>query len=172
MSKANPILEIDGPYFTVRLYEKLLRLDVQGSTKNQIVEALENKPGLRQTIGSILDLFAPLHIHVGDIDSAKIDSKGRVKLILPRHRDVTIPLEPSEAKKLLDALNPMIEKEKERQNERLLDKVKDREYEKREREAERGSVSSGTMPMAQPPGVIGGLEETGRHTEEDQEKED
>jgi hypothetical protein len=82
MSRANPILEIDGEYFTVRLYENLLRIDVQGSTKNEIVEALENKPILRQTIGSILDIFAPLHIHLSDIDSVQIDNKGRVKLVL------------------------------------------------------------------------------------------
>jgi hypothetical protein len=171
-SRTNAILEIDGPYFTVRLYETLLRLDVQGNTKNEIVEALENKPVLRQTIGNILEIFAPLHIHVSDIDSVQIDSEGRVKLVLPRHRDVTLPLTSSEAKKLVDKLNPLISREKEKKSERIMEKRKIQEYEKSEREAERGALTSGPLPIAQPPRILDELEETGKRTEEEQERED
>jgi hypothetical protein len=172
MSKAEATLEIDGPYFTVRLYENLLRLDLRGSTKNEIVEALENKPILRQTIGNILDLFAPLHIHVSDIDSVNMVGTGKVKLVLPRHRDVTIPLRASEAKKLVDALNPLISREKERKSERIVGKRKIREIEKSEREAERGAFTSGPFPIAQPPRELSELEEAGERTRQEQEHED
>ena len=37
MSEA--ILEVDGPHFTVRLYENLLKIDLKGSLKNEIEEA-------------------------------------------------------------------------------------------------------------------------------------
>jgi len=172
MSKTDALLEIDGPYFTVRLYKNSLRLDMQGSTRNEIIEALENKPILRETIGNILDVFAPLHIHLGDIDSVKVDSKGRVKLVLPRHRDVTIPLAISEAKKLVDKLNPLISKEKEKKYERMIEKRRAEKYQKSVREAERGAFTSGSFPIPQPPEIIDELEETGEHVEEEEERED
>ena len=124
MPQAKAILEIEGPHYTVRLYENLLRIDVKGNTKNEIVEALENKPVLRQSIGNILDVFAPLHIHLSDIDSVQMDSSGKVKLVLPRHRDVTIPLAVNEAKRLVDTLNPLIVKEKEEKIKRVIEERK------------------------------------------------
>ncbi len=124
MSQAKAILEIDGPHFTLRLYENWLRIDLKGNTKNEIVEALENKPVLRQSIGNILDIFAPLHIHLSDIDSVHLDSLGKVKLVLPRHRDVTIPLAVNEAKTLVDTLNPLIAKEKEKENRHIMEERK------------------------------------------------
>jgi len=124
LSQAKAILEIDGPHFTLRLYENWLRIDLKGNTKNEIVEALENKPVLRQSIGNILDIFAPLHIHLSDIDSVHLDSLGKVKLVLPRHRDVTIPLAVNEAKTLVDTLNPLIAKEKEKENRHIMEERK------------------------------------------------
>ena len=121
MPRAKAILEIDGLHFTVRLYESWLRIDVRGNTKNDIVEALENKPILRQSIGNILDVFAPLHIHLSDIDSVQMDNKGQVKLILPRHRDVSIPLAVDEATSLVDKMNPLIVKEKEKKAKRVIE---------------------------------------------------
>ena len=114
MSEAKAILEIEGPHFTLRLYEEWLRIDIKGNTKSEIVEAVENKPVLKQSIGNILEMFAPLHIHLSDIDSVHMDSLGKVKLVLPHRRDVTVPLTVDEAKTLVDMLNPLIEKEKEK----------------------------------------------------------
>jgi hypothetical protein len=124
LSQAKAILEIDNPHFTLRLYENWLRIDLKGNTKNEIVEALENKPVLRQSIGNILDIFAPLHIHLSDIDSVHMDSLGKVKLVLPLRRDVTIPLAVNEAKTLVDTLNPLIAKEKEKENRRIMEERK------------------------------------------------
>ena len=124
MSQAKAILEIDGPHFTLRVYENWLWIDLKGNTKNDIVEALENKPVLKQSIGNILDIFAPLHIHLSDIDSVHLDKAGKVKLVLPRHRDVTIPLTTNEAKTLVDTLNPLIAKEKEKEAQRVIEEQK------------------------------------------------
>jgi hypothetical protein len=124
LSQAKAILEIDGPHFTLRLYENWLRIDLKGNTKNEIVEALENKPVLRQSIGNILDIFAPLHIHLSDIDSVNLDSAGKVKLVLPRHRDVALPLAVNEAKTFVDTLNPLIAKEKENEAQRAIEERK------------------------------------------------
>jgi len=124
LSQAKPILEIDDPHFTLRLYENWLWIDLKGNTKNEIVEALENKLILRQSIGNILDIFAPLHIHLSDIDSVHLDGLGKVKIVLPHRRDVTIPLAVNEAKKLVDTLNPLIVKEKEREAQRATEERK------------------------------------------------
>jgi hypothetical protein len=95
----NLVMEIDKPYFAVRLYKDVLQIDLKGSFKNEIEEALENKPFLRITIGSLLGIFVPLHIRLSHIDSARIVNEGKVKLILPYRRNVLIPLAPKEAKK-------------------------------------------------------------------------
>jgi hypothetical protein len=120
MSKADEILRIDKPHFTIRVYEDMLRVDIKGSLREDIVEAFENKPVLKQTIGSILEMFAPLHVRLSDIDSASTDEKGKVKIKLPRHRDLTIPLEPKDGKRLVYKLDELIPKAKERELDRLM----------------------------------------------------
>lgn len=84
MSETDLVLEIDHPHFIIRVTNDLLRIDVKGNVKNEIEEALENAPGLRETIGSILSVFAPLHIRLSDIDSVKMEKTGEVKIALPR----------------------------------------------------------------------------------------
>jgi hypothetical protein len=120
MPVASPVLEIEEPHYTIRLYENLLRIDLKGSFKNEIEEALENKPILKETIGGILSLFAPLHIRLSDVDSAQIDENGKVKIILPRHRDITIPLEHEDAEKLASALNHLAPLAKKSEWERII----------------------------------------------------
>jgi len=122
MSEAPIVLEIDKEHFTVRLYEDILKIDLKGSVKNEIEEVLENKPALKETVGALLGIFAPLHIRLRHIDSVHIlideDRKrntGRVKLILPHSRDVVIPLEPKEAVKFVDKINVLIPREKQRE---------------------------------------------------------
>lgn len=116
----NLVMEIDKPYFAVRLYKDVLQIDLKGSFKNEIEEALENKPFLRITIGSLLGIFVPLHIRLSHIDSARIVNEGKVKLILPYRRNVLIPLAPKEAKRLVDNLNALIPVEKGKELERII----------------------------------------------------
>ena len=116
----NVVLEIDNPHFIVRLYEDLLKIEVKGSVKNEIEEALENTPIIRETIGKILGLFVPLHIRLSDIDSVNMDKMGRVKIIIPLHKDMIIPVGTEEGKKLVDKLNELIPVAKQKELERIM----------------------------------------------------
>jgi hypothetical protein len=102
------VLEVEDPHFTIRLYEDLLKIDLKGSFKNEIEEALENKPVLKETIGRMLGIFVPLHIRLSDIDSVHLDETGKITVSLPHHRSIVIPLERKEdAEKLVEKLNEL-----------------------------------------------------------------
>jgi hypothetical protein len=105
------VFEVEDPHFTIRLYEDLLKIDLKGSFKNEIEEALENKPILKETIGRMLSIFVPLHIRVNDIDSVHMDETGKITVSLSHHRNVVIPLERKEdAEKLVEKLNELTSK--------------------------------------------------------------
>ena len=114
MSEAALVLEVENPHFTVRLYENLLRIDLKGSFKNEVEEALENKPFLKETIGGLLGIFVPLHIRLSDIDSVHMDETGKVTINLPYHRHITIPLERKHAEEFVNRLNRLMQKAKDR----------------------------------------------------------
>lgn len=176
MSESKVILKIDKPQFTIRLYENMLKIDLKGSLKNQIEEALENKPILRQTIGSILGIFAPLHIRLGHMDSARLNKAGEVKLILPLHRDIVIPLEPKEAKTLVEKLNELIPAAKKKELERSIRERQLRKIAETEREPshERMAAPGGAVfPTVEPPGVLRRERQAEKHIEEQEtDKED
>ena len=86
MPAANTVLEVVDPHFTIKLYEDLLKIDLKGSFKNELEEALENKPVLKETIGRVLGIFVPLHIPINDIDSVHMDEAGKIKITLSHHR--------------------------------------------------------------------------------------
>ena len=127
MSETDLVLQIDHPNFTIKVTNDLLRIDVKGNVKNEIEEALENAPGLRETIGSILSVFAPLHIRLSDIDSVKMEKTGEVKIALPHHRDANIPLQTEEAEKLVCKLNQLIPEAKQREMERKVREERERQ---------------------------------------------
>ncbi len=109
MPRAVIVLEVEDPHFTVMLYDDLLRIDLKGSFKNDLEEALENKPVLKETIGSVLGIFVPLHIRLTEVDSVNLDETGKIKLSLSYHRNVVIPFERKEdAEKLVEKLNQLI----------------------------------------------------------------
>ena len=111
MPTATTVLEVVDPHFTIRLYENLLKIDLKGNFKNEIEEALENKPILKETIGRLLGIFVPLHIQLSDVDSVHMDETGKIKISLSHHRDIVIPLEHKEyAEKLVEKLNQLISK--------------------------------------------------------------
>lgn len=170
MPKATEILRIVRPHFAIRVYETALRIDLRGSVKNDIEETFENTPVLKQTIGSILEMFIPLHVHLSDIDSVRMDKKGKVVIKLPRHRDVVIPLEPRDAKRLVDKLNQLVPTAKEKELRRIIKEHRLQRIENAERELaeEKLSLSGGgaQFPIPKPRGV---LEEEKREAEE-QEK--
>ena len=121
------VLEVENPHYVIRLSENLLKIDLKGSIKNEIEEALENKPVLKETIGRVFDIFVPLHISLIDIDSVYMDETGKIKVSLLHHRNIVIPLERKEdAEKLVDKLNLLIPKAK-------IGKIKERIMRKRAR---------------------------------------
>jgi hypothetical protein len=59
-------------------------------------------------------------VSLKDVKAVRQGEKGQVKIIIPHRRDITIPLEPEEAKELINKLNELIPIEKQREAERLL----------------------------------------------------
>jgi hypothetical protein len=109
MPRAVVVLEVEDPHFTITLYDDLLRVDLKGSFKNDLEEALENKPFFKETVGSVLGIFVPLHIRLSEVDSVDLDESGKIKLSLSYHRNVFIPFERKEdAEKLVEKLNQLI----------------------------------------------------------------
>ena len=139
MSNVDKILKIENPHLTLRLYPNMVKVDLKGSFKNEIEEAVENKPVLKQTLGKVLGLFVPLHIKIKDIDLAEMKENGEVKLKIPKHRDITIPFERKEdAEKFFDELNKNIKKiedvEKAKAElEEIRERAKKKQYRKRPR---------------------------------------
>jgi hypothetical protein len=116
------VFEVKEPHITVRLYVNLLKIDLRGSFKNEIEEALENKPVLKETFGNILGMFVPLHIRLSDIDSVHMDETGKIKVKLSLHRNIVIPLERKDAEKLVHELNHLISIAKKKNLERIVRK--------------------------------------------------
>ena len=111
MPRAIKVLEVEDPHFTIRLYEDLLKIDLKGNFKNEIEEALENKPVLKETIGKMVGIFVPLHIRISDIDSVHLDETGKINVSLSHHRNIVIPLERKEdAEKLVEKLDELTSK--------------------------------------------------------------
>lgn len=175
-NQSKALFEINKPYFTIRLYEDVLKMDLKGKTRNELEEALENKPVLKETIGRILSIFVPLHICLSDIESVKMDKTGKVKLILPRHRDITIPLEPKEAKKLANHLNELIPQAKQKRIQRVIQKRKLEKTAEEEQKMERAAISlnRGRVPVQPtippPPGVLIKMSEAEEEIEKQEEE--
>jgi len=171
MSEDSVILEIDESYFTVKLYAKLLRIDLKGNVKNKIEEALENKPLLKETIGNILGLFTPLHVHLSSIDSVNMDNAGKVRVHIRHHRVVVIPLEPKNAKRLVDQLNRLIPKAKNEELERLVKEQQLQKISGEEKEMEGGAIATPTMTGSVQPREVIETEEKEEEAEEQIEED-
>jgi len=172
MSESPLILQIDKPHFTVKLHANVLKIDLKGDAKNEIEEGVESKSPLSQILGRILNMFAPLHVRLSDIDSVKADNAGNVKMTLPHHRDIVIPLEPEDAAKLVDKLNQLVPVEKQKELERIMKKHKLQRIEREDRIlAEEELMASGAtrMPIPEPQGVRKLEEEAEKEIEENEE---
>lgn len=101
-----------------------------------------------------------------------MDETGNVKINLPRHRDVVIPLEAKDTKRLVEKLNQLIPKGKKRELERVMREQKLQKIAEEEQEIERGAVISGAFPMPEPSGVLEELKEAEERIVEEQEKKD
>jgi len=114
------VMVIDKPHFTVMLHQSLLEVDLKEGAKKELEDVVEANPILRGSLGFLFQSVVPLDVPLKDIESVEQDEKGRVKIIIPHRRDITIPLEPNESKKLIDKLNELIPIEKKKERERIL----------------------------------------------------
>lgn len=139
MPETIKILEVKNPHFTIKLSDDLLKIDLKGSFKNEVEEALEHKPILKESIGRIFGIFVPLHILVSEIDSVHMDEKGKITVNLHHRRKIVIPLEHKEnAEKLVEKLNQLISKARtEKIKEHAEKKRAERKLKSARREAKR-----------------------------------
>ena len=165
MADLRLVLQIDKPHFTVELYENMLKIDLKEDAKNEIVKGVEGKSSLGQILGRILNMLAPLHVRLSDIESAIADTSGNVKIVLSHGRNVVVPLEPKEAAKLVDKLNALVPVEKQKELERLMKRHRLQRIEKEELEnkQEMANIGLAQMPIPEPEGI--------RESEEEAEKE-
>jgi len=113
------VLKIDKPHFVVKLHEDALEVDLKEGAKKELEDMVEAHPILRESLGILFQTIIPLDIALKDIESAKIDDKGRLKIIIPLRRDLMIPLEASESERLAEKLNELIPLVKLKEAERM-----------------------------------------------------
>jgi hypothetical protein len=132
------VMTFDKPHFTVKLQTTLLKVDLKEGFRRKIEEFAESSPHMRDTLGLLFQTVVPLDVHLKDIELAIVDPKGHAKVVIPHRRDITIPLEPDESKKLVQKLNELIPIEKARAAEELEQEQKaEREYQPTKGEMEK-----------------------------------
>lgn len=108
------IMVIDKPHFIVKLHKSRLEVDLKEGIKKELEDVIEAKPILQETLGFLFQTIVPLDVPLKDIESVKVDEKGQVKVAIPHRRDIRIPLEANESKRLVEKMNELIPIEKER----------------------------------------------------------
>ena len=108
------VLLIDKPHFQVKLHPDVLEVDLKEGARKELEVLAEAKPFLRDSVGWLFQTIIPLDVHLHQIEEMKTDKKGQFQIRIPGRRDIHIPLEPDEARKLMDKLNELIPVEKEK----------------------------------------------------------
>jgi hypothetical protein len=104
----DPILVIEKPDFVVRLHKDWIDVDLKEGGKEKIEDAIEKDPLLRKTLGFILQTTVPSDVELCDIKSYEVDDKGQLKLVIPRHVDIVLPLGVDDANRLAFELRDLI----------------------------------------------------------------
>jgi len=122
------VLKIDKPHFIVKLHEDTLEVDLKEGAKKKLEDAVEAHPILRESLGVLFQTIIPLDVALKDIESAEVDNKGRLKIVIPLRRDIIIPLETNESKKLAEKMNELIPlaKLKEAEEAKVLKEMEER----------------------------------------------
>ena len=113
------VLFIDKPHFQVKLHSDVLEVDLKEGFRKELEDLAEARPFLRDSLGWIFQTIIPLDVHLYQIEECKTDNKGQLQIKIPGRRDIHIPLEPQEARQLVDKLNELIPPEKEKALRRL-----------------------------------------------------
>ncbi len=120
MSTEDLIMVIDKPLFTIRLHQNLLEVDLKEGAKKKLEDFVEANPTLRGSLGFLFQSVVPLDVALKDIESVEQDEKGRIKIAIPRRKDISIPLEANESEKFIGTLKELVLAEKKREIERML----------------------------------------------------
>jgi len=120
MSTEDLIMVIDKPLFTIRLHQNLLEVDLKEGAKKKLEDFVEANPTLRGSLGFLFQSVVPLDVALKDIESVEQDEKGRIKIAIPRRKDISIPLEPNESERFIGTLKELVLAEKKREIERML----------------------------------------------------
>ncbi|NIO38349.1 hypothetical protein GTO27_11715, partial [Candidatus Bathyarchaeota archaeon] len=114
MADEDLVMVIEKPHFTVKLHSSLLEVDLESGVKKELEDVLEASPALRENLGFLFQTIIPLDVPLRDIESIDIDEKSQVKIIIPLRRDIVIPLDSKESKRLVEKMNELIPIEKQR----------------------------------------------------------
>jgi len=114
MTTEDLVMVIDKPHFVVKLHKTLLEVDLKKGMRKELEDVLEARPGLRESLGFLFQTIIPLDVPLKDIESVKVNKKGQVKITTPLKKDIVIPLQSNESKRLVEKLNELIPIEKER----------------------------------------------------------
>ena len=104
----DPILIIDKPDFIVKLHRYWIDVDLKEGAWKKLESAIEKDPLLRKTLGVVLQSKVPSDVELCDVASVEVDGKGQLKLVLPRHVDIVLPLDVDEANRLAGELKDLI----------------------------------------------------------------
>jgi hypothetical protein len=104
----DPILVIEKPDFLVKLHRDWIDVDLKKGGKAKLEAAIEKDPLLRKTIGFVLQSTVPSDVELCDVKSVEVDEKGQLKLVIPRHVDIVLPLGIEDANKLAGELKDLI----------------------------------------------------------------
>jgi len=114
MTDEDIVTTIDKPHFIVRLSTTKLEVDLKDGARKELEKLIEANPAFRDSVGLLFQSVVPVDVRLRDIRSVSIDKEGRVKIDIPRRKDLTIPLDEEESRRLIDKLNELIPPEKER----------------------------------------------------------
>ena len=104
----DPIIVIEKPDFVVKLHKEWIDVDLKETGKAKLEAAIEKDPLLRKTIGFILQSTVPSDVELCDIESVEVDEKGQLKLVIPRHVDIVLPLGLDDANRLANELRDLV----------------------------------------------------------------
>ncbi len=118
LSEKPVLLLLDKPHFQVKLQSDILKVDLKEGARHELEKLAEARPALRDTLGWMFQTIIPLDVKLWEIEKVHADPSGKVQIVIPHRRDIHIPLDPSESRRLVEKLNELIPLEKERAIER------------------------------------------------------
>ncbi len=112
------VMLLEKPHFQVKLHSDSLEVNLKEGVRREIEKLAEARPLLQETLGWVFQTIIPLNVRLWEIEKVEVESSGKLNLIIPHRRDLHIPLEPADARRLADKLNQLIPIEKAKEQER------------------------------------------------------